>query len=339
MRDEARHAGVDASTVSRALNESTRQMIGAETVERVLAAAQELGYRTNILARGLRTQRSMTIGILVPDLTNPFFPPIVRGIEDGLATCGCRLLLANTNNDPHKEEELLQVLLERQAGGLILATSHLDRASVGTPDADRVAMVIVGHGDGQPLEHPFDGLLRWCPTITAGWRQRRAETFREQIRRRRLARSKDLLVVAEAFTVDAGATACGELLDRGVAFSAIFAANDLIAIGCMQALSERGLTVPRGVSLVGYNGMPFVDGLQPSLTTVRVPQYEIDRRAATLLLAELDGSTTREHLEIAAELVVEGSRRLGSVARGARIRSWASWSRRGSSCVPHRQRL
>src|ERR687890_2700491 len=119
LRDVARVAGVHPATVSRALNEETRGLVNAETARRVLKAAEELGYQPNPIARGLKTNRSYTIGVLIPDLMNPLFPPIVRGIQDRLEEAGYTPLIANTENDPERERIDFDRLRARQVDGFI----------------------------------------------------------------------------------------------------------------------------------------------------------------------------------------------------------------------------
>ena len=114
LKDVARAAGVHAATASRALNERTASMVSAATVRRVREAAESLGYRPNHLARGLKTRRTLTVGMLVPDITNPFFPPMVRGVEDSLGPAGYTLVLADTDNDETKDRLAQEVMLERQ---------------------------------------------------------------------------------------------------------------------------------------------------------------------------------------------------------------------------------
>src|SRR5262245_38201316 len=124
LRDVARLAEVHPGTVSRALNPQTRRMVNAETARRVLQAAEELGYRPNPIARGLKTNRSHTVGVLVPDLTNPLFPPIVRGIQDKLEAAGYTPLIANTDNDPERERNDFDAMRARQVDGVIAARSE-----------------------------------------------------------------------------------------------------------------------------------------------------------------------------------------------------------------------
>src|SRR3954463_14978727 len=130
LRDVARAARVHPGTVSRALNAETRGLVNEETAERVMRAAAELGYRPNPIARGLKTNRSFTVGVLVPDLTNPLFPPIVRGIEDRLGAPGCTPLIATPDNAPDRERQDFEAMRARQVDGFITATARLDREVV-----------------------------------------------------------------------------------------------------------------------------------------------------------------------------------------------------------------
>jgi LacI family transcriptional regulator len=146
IREVARLAEVHPSTVSRALNEETRFLVNPDTAARVLRAAAELGYRPNPIARGLKTNRSYTVGVLIPDLTNPLFPPIVRGIEDRLATAGYTALIVNTDNDAQRERNQIERLLARQVDGFIAATARLDV---------------------EPLAEAAAVVSRWCSSTAA----------------------------------------------------------------------------------------------------------------------------------------------------------------------------
>ena len=143
IRDVARLAEVHPGTVSRALNEQTRALVNEETAARVLRAATELGYRPNPIARGLKTNRSYTVGVLIPDLTNPLFPPIVRGIEDRLGPAGYTPLLVNTDNDPARERSHIEAMLARQVDGLIAATARLDVEPLAEAAAGGMPLVLV----------------------------------------------------------------------------------------------------------------------------------------------------------------------------------------------------
>ncbi|MGH2694339.1 MAG: LacI family DNA-binding transcriptional regulator, partial [Actinomycetota bacterium] len=143
LRDVAARAGVHAGTASRALNPATRSLVNEETARKVIQAADELGYRPNPMARGLKTNRSFTIGVLIPDLTNPLFPPIVRGIEEGLAAEGYTALLANSDNDPEKEHLHFRTMKDRQVEGVIMATAERSHPLVEQAIAADVPIVLV----------------------------------------------------------------------------------------------------------------------------------------------------------------------------------------------------
>src|SRR5215211_8545489 len=143
LRDVARIAGVHPATASRALNEETRALVNEETARRVLRAAADVGYRPNPIARGLKTNRSYTVGVLIPDLTNPLFPPILRGIEDKLDEAGYTALVANTDNDPERELLDCQAMRARQVDGIIAATARRDHALLDEVLAAGLELVLV----------------------------------------------------------------------------------------------------------------------------------------------------------------------------------------------------
>ena len=328
LRDVARVAGVHPATVSRALNDETRTLVNDETAKRVLKAAEELGYRPNPIARGLKTNRSYTIGVLIPDLTNPLFPPILRGIEDHLETGGYTPLIANTDNDPERELLDSQAMRARQVDGIIAATARRDHrlhdalleagielvlvnrrqpdvpVSSATAD-DRLGMrlsvehlIALGHTRIAHLAGPLDystGLDRH-------------DSFNETMRAAGLEPDPELVLVAEAFNESEGARLCGQLIAEGRPFTAIAAANDLLALGCYDVFADRGVRCPEDISVMGFNDMPFAARFQPPLTTIRIPHYEIGKAAAELMLERLqDGGAPRREIMLEPSLVVRGS--------------------------------
>ena len=328
LRDVARLAGVHPGTVSRALNPQTRGLVNERTARRVVAAAEELGYRPNPIARGLRTNRSHTIGVLVPDLMNPLFAAVVRGIEDGLREAGYTPLIANTDNDADRERVAYEAMNARQVDGFIAATAVRDhwlledRASRGAKvvlvnrrvDSDAIPAVIGDDHEGvrlavehlAALGHRRIAHLGGSQALYTGWS--RHHGFLDAMRSQKLGIDDGLIVFSDTFTEREGARCCGQLLDRRRDFTAIVAGNDLLALGCYDALEERGLRCPEDVSVVGYNDMPFVDRFRPPLTTVRVPHYELGATAAELMLEQLQGIPgPARQLLLAPELVVRGS--------------------------------
>lgn len=328
LRDVARLAGVHPGTVSRALNPQTRGLVNERTARRVLDAAQELGYRPNPIARGLRTNRSNTIGVLVPDLLNPLFAAVVRGIEDGLREAGYTPLIANTDNDADRERVAYEAMSARQVDGFIAATARRDHWLLADQVRTGVKVVLVNRrvdSDALPavtgddhegvrlavehlarLGHRRIAHLAGSQTLYTGWSRHLG--FLDAMEASGLEVDPDLVVFSDAFTEREGARCCGELLRSGLGFTAIMAGNDLLALGCYDALEEHGLRCPEDVSVVGYNDMPFVDRFRPPLTTVRVPHYELGATAAGLMLEQLRGADAPpRQLLLAPELVVRGS--------------------------------
>ena len=321
-------AGVHPGTASRALNEETRARVNEETARRVLDAAARLGYRPNSIARGLKTSRSYTIGVVVPDLRNPLFPPIARGIEEGLEPAGYTSLLANTDNDPERERLSFDALRARQVDGYITASARrehpllLELAANGRPlvlvnratDDDALPSVVPDDRDGmrQAVEHLVSlghgRIAHLAGPFTLSTGVHRYEGFVEAMAAHGLAVDPDLVVSGTGYTEDEGARLSRALLEAGRRFTAVLAGNDLMAVGCLDALREAGLQCPRDVSVVGFNDMTWSARLSPPLTTVRVPHQLLGLEAATLLLERLaDPGTPPRHVVLPVELVVRES--------------------------------
>lgn len=325
MRDVALLAEVDASTVSRALSPATRHMVSPETAYRVQAAAQRLGYRMNSLARGLRLNKTMAVGMVLPDISNPFFPPVVRGAEDELARLGRSLIVMNTDDDVGRETAAIEQLVERHVDALILATSHLaSRAPASALDTPCVLVNRVSHSESTPSVVPDDrrGVRQAVRHLVRLGHRRivhiagTQDTSTGLLRRREFeAACASFGVAAEvleaaAFTQEAGREAAAGLL-AGQPPSAVIAANDLLAIGCLQAAAEAGVRVPEEMSVIGYDDVPMVGLLHPPLTTVRVPQYRMGQEAARLVVAAIQSGGTerlsRRHVQVTPRLIIRGS--------------------------------
>jgi LacI family transcriptional regulator len=342
LQDVADTAQVHRATASRALNPATRHLVNAETAERVERAARSLGYRPNPIARSLKTARSASIGLVIPDLTNPLFPPIARGVEDVLGAVGYNAWIVNTDNDPAREAAAVESMRTRSVEGFVFATARLahplleglvaagtrmvlvnrrlarpDISSVTPDDATGVALAVhhlveLGHERIAHLAGPQD--------LSTGLN--RARAFRQALQDHGLPAPPELVKVCPSWTEAAGAQALIELIDAGAEFTAVLAGNDLLALGCYDALGERGLSCPGDLSVVGFNDMPFIDKLSPPLTTVRIPHYELGAEAARLLLADLHEPQRHPRtVLLPLSLVVRGSTAAPARARGARRRS------------------
>lgn len=328
LREVAEAAGVHPGTASRALNESTRSLVRRETVERVVAAATELGYKPNLLARSFKTRRTNSVGVVIPDINNPLFPPIVRGVEDRLFEDGYVALLADTENNSDRQRRIFEGMVDRRVDGLILATAcrhdesvtELTHAgipvvlvnrvvedhtfsSVSVDDAAGIRMVVEHL---RSLGHERIGHIAGPQSMSTG--SRRYGGFVSAMEETGASLDERHVAFAEAYSVAEGERCARKILASTPRPTAIVAGNDMLALGSYSALQETGLVCPADISIVGFNDMPFIDRMSPPLTTVRIPHYELGVRAAELLLARIrDPETPAEVVQLGLELVIRGS--------------------------------
>ena len=328
LRDVANAAGVHPATASRALNPGTRLLVSEETARRVSEAAERLGYRPNPVARSLRTRRSHTIGVLIPDLNNPLFPPIVRGIEDRLAERGYVALIGNTDADQAKERLVFDQMRARHVDGFVLATAItgspilaeaaegdipvvlMNRTAQDYPfssvsvDNEQGVRAAVAHLVS--LGHTKIGHIAGPQDASTG--AARLRGFRAGMAAHKLPVTDGQVVYASAYSLEEGTDRGKELLGAGGDLTAIVAGNDMLAVGCYGALDELGLRCPEDVSVIGFNDMPFIDRLRPPLSSVRFPHYQLGTEAATLLIERIDAKDSPvKILFLAPELVARGS--------------------------------
>ena len=330
LRQVAEHAGVHPATVSRALNPETQQMVSADTLERVLASARKLNYRTNTIARSLRTQRSQTVGVVIPDITNPLFPRMVRGIDDALEAVGFTSLVAYTDGRDERLLDRFERLRQRGADGLIVATArHVDRM-LDSLDESGVPLVQINRRSNN----------RAIPSVTADDREgtrlavehlvalghthiahvgapqshstgrHRLSGFRAGMRGAGLEVLPGYAALARAITMEEGERVCAALIAEHPDVTAIVAGNDLMALGCYDALRAAGLRCPQDVSIVGFNDMTFADRFDPPLTTIRFDHYEMGAAAVDVLMRRLRSTASTPaavRLELKTELVVRAS--------------------------------
>jgi LacI family transcriptional regulator len=328
LRDVAAAARVHPATASRALNPETRILVSEDTARRVTDAAARLGYRPNPVARSLRTRRSYTVGVLIPDLNNPLFPPVVRGLEDKLAAAGYVALLGNTDADASRERTLFEQMRARHVDGFVLATATLHGQLLADAAAADVPVVLMNRlapgysfpsvsvDNEQGARMAVTHLARLGHTRIAhvagpqeaSTGMSRLRGFRDGMATHSLTLDEDLIAYATRYTVEEGARCCRELLARAGDFTAVAAANDMLAVGCYSALDERCLQCPEDISVIGFNDMPFIDRLRPPLTTVRFPHYQLGTEAAQLLLERINGTEGPvKIMYLAPELVIRGS--------------------------------
>lgn len=315
LADVAHAAGVHPGTASKALNPASRHLVAAETVDRVLECASKLDYQPNSLARGLRTRRSYTIGLMVPDLTNPLFPPIVRGVEDVLGEAGLSALIVNTDNDPKKEMQLFATLINRKCDGFILATAFRDDPVVEEIAKRNIPAVLVNRSTeshilpavvGDEVKEVRDAIAH---LVQLGHRRIahiagpqelstgfiRLGAFRAALKDAELNESECPVVISSGYNESAGRSAVVELLSRkGQRPTAILAGNDQLALGVIDGLKSAGLNCPKDISVMGFNDIPMMSRIHPSLTTFGLPKHEMGVKAAKILLGWIEGPTKPE---------------------------------------------
>jgi LacI family transcriptional regulator len=328
LKGLAQILGVHPSTVGRVMDPDTRHMVGEAVAQRVLKEAAKHGYRPNKIAAALRTRRSNIVGVILPDITNPVFPPIVLGIEDELRKHGYVALVTNAGEDPAQQRFVVDQLLARQCDALILATatrddpviSHCLEAGISVvtvnrgEDAGRVSSVVNDEMAGMRMgvEHLFaQGHRRIVHLVgpqNLSTGHLRREGFVQAMEAQGVKRDELWMVECSSYSRDAGKAACDEALARYPKATAILAGNDLLALGCYDSLRAAGKRCPEDVSVLGHNDMPFVDMVNPPLTTIRISHHAMGVQAAQLILQRLNQSAGADmEIRMKPELIVRAS--------------------------------
>lgn len=312
LAEVARASGVSVSTASRALTPRTEHMISVDTRERIFRIAEELGYRPNALARGLRSRYSSTIGVIVHDIRDAYFAETARAIEEAASAAGFLTVICNTGRDPAVELSYVEQLIDYKAAGLLFVGGGLENtdyrqkmtslaSSIGSygggvvalgPRADRWPAEVPDNSGGAELatNHLIELGHRRIAFIDGPDRLR--TTAERRLGYVQALRHADLpvreeLIHAGGYDAPGGAQALSRIIDAGAKFTAVFASNDAMAMGCLQELRRRRLQVPSDVSLIGFDDVPVVRWLDPPLTTVAVPMADIGRAGVARLLDHL----------------------------------------------------
>jgi LacI family transcriptional regulator len=315
LADVARGAGVHPGTASKALNPTSRHLVSARTVRRVLEIAAELDYQPNSFARGLRTRRSYTVGFLVPDMTNPLFPPIIRGVEKILGAAGLSALIVNTDNELGKAMQLFTTLKNRRCDGFILATAFREDPVVEEIVLQGIPTVLVNRSTDKNLLPAFVGDERGevfeaiAHLIRLGHRRIahiagpenlstgyiRHQAFLAAIKAAGLNTNECPVIIASGFYESAGKVATNELMSSVSQIpTAIVAGNDQLALGVIDCLNAIGLNCPGEISVIGFNDIPMMDRIHPALTTFALPKHEMGLLAAATLQRWIEESIPPE---------------------------------------------
>ncbi|WP_441230470.1 LacI family DNA-binding transcriptional regulator [Tardiphaga sp. 215_C5_N2_1] len=324
IKDVAREVGVHPSTVSRALDPARRGRIGEPVVRRILEAAERLGYRPDTVAASLRSGRSNMVGIIVPDIANPVFSPIIGGLEDVLSERGYALIVADPQPQRTGTDDIVQRLVARRVDGLVLANVALKDNSIERCLSWKVPVVLVNRAEAEArvpsvvsddvagmrlavahlleLGHRHILHLAGPQMLSTGSLRRRG--FLEAMHEAGFAPADNDIEEAEAFTREAGRAAALRLLARQPEATAIVAANDLLALGIYEALRETGRRCPEDLSVIGHNDMPLVDLVDPPLSTIRISHREMGEQTGQLLLDLIEGVRGDARYVVTAPLLI-----------------------------------
>ncbi len=325
VKEVAERAGVSVASVSRAL--SGAGGVREPVRSRILEAAQQLSYRPNRAARDLRVRSSRAVGVLIPDIENPFFTSLVCGIEDVLGKTDYSLLLASYNEDPGQEERRLEVFRAEGVRGLIFAASRspsrlytvLGKEGMALVAVSRdvarlpVDEVTVANQDGAyaaashliQLGHRRIAIINGPLALTTA-RDRQAG-YEQALREAGIAMDERLVVHTD-FRQSGGYSGMRQLLELPTPPTAVFTGSNLLTLGALQAIHERHLTIPDEIAIVGFDEMPWAMSLRPPLTTVAQPAFDVGRTAAELLMARVrEPALPHRHVVLETKLIIRSS--------------------------------
>ncbi len=322
LEDIAKETGFSISTVSRVLSNSNYP-VSEQIREKVIQVAETMGYEPNIAARSLRTDRTNTIGIIVDDFLSPFTPPIVRGIQDYLNESGFLSLVVNSDWDPDQEQAAIKALLSRPVDGIIFVEySHQTTSDVlersnkprvfvhrlfGSPIKNSVVPDDY-HGASLATEHLINlshqriGYING-PENWHTWRAR-LSGYRDTLASHNLPFDTSLVQPGD-WELESGYAAAKNFLNLVERPTAIFAANDLMALGAIYEIQDAGLSVPEDMAVVGYDNRNFTKTVRPRITTMSMPVIEMGGVAAELLLNQIaEGRKEEEEIKVKGQLII-----------------------------------
>jgi LacI family transcriptional regulator len=303
IRDVAKKAGVSSQTVSRVLNQ--RPDVAAQTREKVLQAIADLNYRPSGIARSLRLKSTGTIGLIVPDSSNPFFAELGRAIEKTAFENGCSVILCNSDGDLERESFYIEALVSKQVDGLIIVGAN--RASRKNPILDGSLPVVVvdrdlnGERFDTVLADNLEGGKKGASYLITLGHERiafiagpsglptsaaRLRGYRRALEEHGIAFQKELVVSGD-FRYQGSYRAMEKLLKLTPPPTAVFAANDMMAVGAIACIRDHHLRVPEDISVIGFDDIPLASFLNPKLTTIAQPRGEMGRMAVTMLMERL----------------------------------------------------
>lgn len=323
IKDIGREAGVSTASVSKVLNGDYGN-VSAETKEKILRVAKRLNYRPNRLARGLVNNRTNIIGLMVPDISNPFFGELAKGIESKADSYGYKLILCNTNEEVKKENSYIDVLIEYSVDGVI-ATGNINLAdsaiselkdhniplvSIDRDTDDETYKVYVGNLEGSFIatEHIIRNGHKKIAFIGGegmmGSRNLRLDGYLKALRQYDISVNYDLVKIGN-YQMETGYLYAKLFIESKANFSAVVCGNDLIAFGALNAIKDKGLRVPQDISLIGFDDIYLTTMMEPKLTTIKQPLLEISNYAVDVLVSLIDKKKVDERVKIFIPKLIE----------------------------------
>ena len=321
----AKRAGVSVNTASRAIN--NKPDINLETKKRVLQIAKELGYIRNAAAVALRTKKTGTIGVVIADNRNPFYAEVLNGMEEAAREKNYHIILANTQRDYKKEEDAINLLLAKRVDGLLITPVQDKDDDIKNLIDANIPFVVVGRDfenievDAIYNDEVKGGFLATEYLIKKGHKRialingflykspakGRSEGYKKALKKYRISLDESLISVGD-INIEDGYERTKQMLEKNLDFTAIFAYNDMMAFGAMQAIKEKGLRIPEDIGLAGYDDILFSSLISPALTTIRLKKQELGVESVKLLFSRINGSRKKmKKVMLEVELIVRGT--------------------------------
>ena len=325
IKDVANLAGVHPSTVSRVINNDSR--ISEKTKNKVLFVINKLGYTPNAIARGLKTKRTYTLGMLIPDITNPFFAEIARGAEDAANANGFNIILCNTDDKLKKERIYLEILKGKRVDGLILGTAHIKDKSILELEKKKFPYMLVSRNiEGLDknciiVDDVAGGIMATEYLIKLGYRKiahitgplkvrgsiNRLEGYKLALEKHQIEYKEELVEEGD-FRINGGYQAMKKFLKLSMPPTAIFAANDLLALGAMQVIQKKKYHIPEDFCIIGFDDIRLASFVYPPLTTIRQPMLEMGALAVKMLLRIIEeGEFNQRKIVLKSKLIIRES--------------------------------
>lgn len=325
----ARICGVSKATVSRVIN-NIPQGVGPETREKVLQTIRELNYRPNALARSVATSKSGTIGLIIPDVSNFFYPKVIRGVVDYMDSCGYSVIVANSDYDPEREAQQLLRLVDRRVDGILLCSGVSNKNFLQDFRKHNIPLALLGrnfdhscsdasisgdnvHGAYKSTAYLMQNGNRRVVYVegnphVAGSKQR-LQGYQQAHMEFGIPVREEFIISGE-YSVSFGEQAAARMLDEGLEFDAIITGSDLVAIGIVSQLIKRGVRVPEDVEVIGFDNIELTTVVTPMLSTISKPHYRMAQHISEQLVRIIQGETIPlPHTVVEPELILRETTR------------------------------